>query len=53
MSRKFIAIMTRFSEIQAANKAKQRELVKRQCKIGMLFALSSGSNRAVARSVAS
>ena len=35
MARKFVAVMTRFSEIQAANKMKQRDMVKRQCKIGL------------------
>ena len=33
MSRKFVSVMTRFSEILAASKSKQREQLKRQYKI--------------------
>lgn len=33
LSRKFLAVMALFSEVQAENKQKQRDLIKRQCKI--------------------
>lgn len=33
LSRKFLGVMSQFSELQAQNKMKQRDMVKRQCKI--------------------
>lgn len=33
LSRKFVSVMTKYNDIQAANKRKYREAIKRQCKI--------------------